>query len=73
MRLSQLFQEKLLVVVEHVQAALQVAEEHRHCLDPLLVLQVLEPFLSNRLDWNAVLPLFLGAQIQLFQLVVGKL
>ena len=41
-RLSQLLSEELLVVIEHVQAAFEVAEQHGHGLDALLVGQVLE-------------------------------
>ena len=40
-RLSQLFIEKLLVVIEHVQPAFEVAEQDRYGLDALLVRQVL--------------------------------
>ena len=42
--------EKLLVIVEHVQPAFQIAEEHGHGLDPLFVGQILEPLFADLVD-----------------------
>jgi hypothetical protein len=49
-------QQELLVVVEHVEAALEVGEAHRHGLDPLLVGQVLDALVTDAIRWNAVEP-----------------
>ena len=43
-------EQKLLVVVEHVQAAFEVAEEHGHGLDALLVGQILEALFLNLVE-----------------------
>ena len=59
-RLSQLFEQELLVVIEHAKAAFQVAEEHRDCLDPLFAGEVVQSFFAD--PWarrNAVRPLLL--------------
>jgi len=63
---------KLLVVVEHVEAAFQVAEQDRHRLNALLVRQVLQALFLNLVHGDAALPLRLGSQIQFFQLPVGE-
>src|SRR5256886_5156168 len=39
--------EKLLVVVEHVQTAFEVAEQHGHGLDALFICQILNAFFLN--------------------------
>ena len=44
---------KLLIVVEHVQTAFQIAEQHGDGLDSLFVGQVLEPVLLNLLQGTA--------------------
>jgi hypothetical protein len=64
--------EELLVVIEHVQAALEVAEEHGDSLDALFVGEILEALFLNVVRGNAVLALYFRFQIQLFQLVVRK-
>ncbi len=46
--------EPLLVVIEHVQPAFEIAEQQRHGLDALLVRQVLEAFFLNLADRNAL-------------------
>ena len=63
---------KLLVVVEQVQAAFKVTEEHGHGLDPLLVGQVLQPFLANLVQCNAVSAVGFGFQVLGFQLLIGE-
>jgi len=64
--------QKLLVVVQHVQPAFDVAEEHRDRFDALFIGQVLESFLLNFVRGNALHALLFGLQVQLFQLPVGK-
>ena len=65
-------QQELLVVVQHVQPAFQVAEQHRHRLDSLLVGEIFQALLLNLADINAVEPVRFGAQVHLFQFVVRK-
>ncbi len=65
-------EQELLVVVEHVQAAFEVAEQHGDRLDALLVGQVLQALLLDLMQGDAVLALLFGAQIQVFELVIGK-
>src|SRR6185369_13490110 len=64
--------QELLVVIENVQPAFEVAEQQRHGLDPLLVSQVLEALLLNLLHGNAFHSLILGVQIQFFQFRIRK-
>ena len=64
--------QELLVVVEHVQAAFQVAEQHGDGLDALLVGQILQALFLDFVQGNALLALLFGVQVQLFQLVIGK-
>ena len=45
---------------------------HCHCLDALLVRQVLQPLFANRVGRHALPPLVLRLQVQLFQLFIGK-
>ena len=63
---------ELLVVIEHVEAAFQVAEQDRDRLDALLVRQVPQALLLNLVHGHATLTLRLGSQIQFFQLPVGE-
>jgi len=63
---------ELLVVIEHVQAAFQVAEQDRDRLDALLVRQVPQALLLNLVHGHATLTLRLGSQVQFFQLPVGE-
>src|ERR1051325_5313466 len=60
-------QQELLVVIEHMQTAFQIAEHHRHSLDSLLVGQVLQPLFTNGFGIDALLPLLFRRKIQLFQ------
>ncbi len=64
--------EKLLVVIEHVQAAFEVGEQHRDRLDALFVGQILEAVFLNLVRRYAVLALLLGLQVQLLQLFIRK-
>src|SRR5260370_41773309 len=66
------FDQKLLVVIEHVQAAFEVAEQHGHGFDALFIRQILEAFFLNLVFGNSFLTLLLGFQIQLLQLIIGK-
>jgi hypothetical protein len=56
-----------------VEAAFEVAEHQRDGLDALRIGEILEPFLLDRVRGDAFLAVFLGFQIQLFELSVGKL
>src|SRR5713101_329577 len=64
--------EKLLVVIEHVQPAFEVAEQHGHGLETLFVRQILDAFFLNLVRGDTVLALLLGFQIQLLQLIIGN-
>ncbi len=64
--------QKLLVVVQHVQPAFKIAEHHGHGLDPLFVGQVLQPLLLDLANWHAGPALLLRFQIQVFQFVVAE-
>ena len=64
--------QKLLVVIQHVQPALEIAKEHGHSLDPLLVGQILQPLFLDLVDRDTLTALFLRLQIQFFQFVVGE-
>ena len=66
------FDEKLLVIIEHVQAAFQIAEKHRHGFDSFLLRQILQALFPHLLDGYSLHPLFLGCQVQVFQFAVGK-
>ena len=62
--------EKFLVVIEHVQTAFQVAEEHGDGFDALLVGEVLDALFLNLVRRKAILALFLGFQVELFEFIV---
>ena len=64
--------QELLVVVEHVQPAFEVAEQNGDGLDARLVGEILQPFLLDGAGDYAVLALFLGHQVQVFQLRIRK-
>jgi len=64
-------QQELLVVIEHVQAAFEVAEHYGHSLDARLVGEVLQPVLLNFMRSHAVEALLLRLEIHLFEFVVG--
>ena len=55
--------EKLLVVVEHVQTAFEVAEQHGHGLDALFICQILNAFFLNFVRVHSFLTLLFGFQI----------
>ena len=56
-----------------MQAAFEVRKDHGDCLDVALVGEVLHPFLLQRVHGGAFLALVLRHQVQVFQLLVGKL
>ena len=64
--------EQLLVVIEHVQAAFQIAEQNGHGFDAFLVREVFQAFFLNLADRNALHALFLGVQVQFFQFAVRQ-
>ncbi len=63
-------EQELLVIVEHVQPAFKIAEEHGHGLDPLLVGQVFEAVLLHFVRCDAVPALLLRLKVEFFQFVV---
>ena len=63
-------EQELLVVVEHVQPAFEIAEEHGHGLDPLFVGQVFQALFLDLVGCDAVPALLLRLEIQFFQFVV---
>jgi len=65
-------EQELLVIIEQVQAAFEIAEQHRHSLDALLVGQVLQPLLANLIRRYAAGAFGLGFQVLRFQLLVGE-
>src|SRR3984885_7023153 len=65
--------QELLVVIQHVQTAFKIAEQHRHRLDPPLVGQILQPLLANHIGRNPLPPLLLSSQVQVLEFTVGKL
>ena len=66
-------QQELLVVVEHVQAAFEVAEEHGDGLDALLTGEIREALLLELLDRHPVAALPLGREVEFFQFAIRKL
>src|SRR5260370_37599852 len=64
--------EELLVIVKHVEAALEVAEKHGDRLDPLFIGQILEPLFLDLVSCDAVPALLLRLQIQFFELVIRE-
>ena len=64
--------QELLVVVQHVQPAFEVAEQHRNRLDAALVGQVLETLFLDDIGSNALPALLLGLQVQVLEFCVGK-
>ena len=66
-------QQELLVVVEHVEAALEVGEGHGDGLDPLFLLEILAPLGLDLVHGHPVLLVLLGLQVELLELFVGNL
>src|SRR4051812_43458670 len=64
--------QKLLVVVQHMQTTFKIAEQYGYGFDPFLVSEILEPFFLDKVGCYPFLPLLFGLQVQLFQLVVGN-
>ncbi len=65
-------QQELLVVVEHVQAPFEIAEEHRERFDLGLARQVAQPLFLQGVQRNALLTLSLCMQVQVFELGVRE-
>ena len=59
--------DELLVVVQHVQSAFEVAEQYGDGLNAFLVSQILQPLFLNLVRRNALHALFLGFKVQFFQ------
>jgi len=66
-------EQELLVVIEHVQPALEVGEADRDRLDALLVGQVLGARLADRVRRQARHAVGLGGKVHLLELVVWNL
>ena len=56
-----------------MQPAFEVAEEHGHGLDALLVSEVLDPVFLDLFRRDALFPLFFGLKIQGFEFFVREL
>jgi hypothetical protein len=63
-------EQELLVVIEHVQPALEIAEADRHSLDPLLLREVAHALLLHVIRRLAVQPLLFRLEVQLLELFV---
>src|SRR5215467_6109145 len=64
--------QEFLVVVEHVQPALEIAEKDRDGFNAFFVRQVLETFFLDFLNGSVFLAMFFCFQIQFFELLVGE-
>ena len=72
---SQVFvgaEQKLLVIVEQVQASLKIGEQDSHGLDALLVREIFEAFFTNFAGSCALGAVSFGLQVQCFKLLVGE-
>ena len=65
-------QQELLVVVEQMKPAFEVAEQYGYGLDSLLVGQILDPFFADFAGCNAVGAIGFGSQVEFFQLLIGE-
>src|SRR3954451_14508819 len=65
-------QQKLFVVVEHVQAAFEVAEEHSDGLNALFIGEIFEALFLDLVRSGAVPALLLRLQVHFFQFVVRE-
>ena len=65
-------QQELLVVVQQVQPPLKVRKQHRHCLDVLLIRQILDPLVANLLNRHPAHTVCLGLQVQFFKLLIRE-
>ena len=65
-------EQKLLVVIEQVEAAFEIGEQHRHGLDALFVGQVFEAFFADLVDGNTADAISLGLQVEFFELLVRE-
>ena len=65
-------EQELLVIVEHVQPAFEIAEEHGHGFNPLLVGQVLDAILLDLVGSGAGLALLLRLEVEVFEFIVRE-
>src|SRR5579872_106498 len=65
-------EQELLVIVEHVQAAFEIAEEDGDGLDAFLVAEILCPLFPNFVRGRAIPALLLCLEVEFFQFVVGQ-
>ncbi len=65
-------EQELLVVVEQMDAAFEVGEHDRHCLDVLLVGQILQALFADLVRIDAVQAFGFRLQVQLFQFVIAQ-
>jgi len=65
-------EQELLIVIEQVKAAFEVAEQHSDGLDPLFIGQVFQPLLADLVGRRAVGAVCLGCQVKLFQLLIRE-
>src|SRR5579871_3685994 len=66
------FDQEFFVIVQHVQTAFKIAEEHGDGLDPFFIGQVFQPLFLDFVHGNAVAALLLRLQVHLFQFVVRE-
>ena len=59
--------QKLLVVIEQMQASFEIREEDGDSFDPLLVCEIFQPLLANLLDGQPAQAILLRLQIELFR------
>ncbi len=55
-----------------MQPALEIAEQHGHGFDPLLVGQVLQTLFADFVGCNPVGSIGLGSQVELFKLLIRE-
>src|SRR5215469_6136410 len=65
-------QQELLVIVEHVQPALKVAEHYSQSLNALFIRQVLQAIFTNLVGRDAIPALLLCLQVEFLEFVVGQ-
>src|SRR5579872_6979693 len=65
-------EQELLVIVEHVQAAFEIAEEDGNGLNALLITEILGPLFAHLVRGRAIPALLLCLEVEFFQFVVGQ-
>src|SRR5438270_10395689 len=66
------FDEEFFVVVEHVEAAFEVAEKNGNGLDALFVGKIFETLFLDFVHRNAIFALLLGLQVHLLEFIVSE-